>query len=132
MILVDTSVWVDHLRRGDAALAAALDAGSVCIHPLVLGELACGTLHNRREVLDLLARLPAAPVATDPEALEFIEGRRLMGRGIGYIDVHLLASVALSGDFRLWTRDRRLAAVSAELGLSAPEAGPPRSNDTRR
>ncbi|MBX6363589.1 MAG: type II toxin-antitoxin system VapC family toxin [Gemmatimonadetes bacterium] len=119
MILVDTSVWVDHLRRGDAALAAALEAVAVCIHPFVLGELACGTLRNRREVLELLARLPGVPVATDEEALEFIERRALMGRGIGYIDVHLLASAALAGTVRLWTRDRRLAAVAADLGLAA-------------
>ncbi|HEX7124710.1 MAG TPA: type II toxin-antitoxin system VapC family toxin [Thermodesulfobacteriota bacterium] len=119
MILVDTSVWVDHLRRGDAALAAALEAVEVCIHPFVLGELACGTLRNRREVLELLARLPGVPVATDEEALEFIERRALMGRGIGYIDVHLLASAALAGTVRLWTRDRRLAAVAADLGLAA-------------
>ncbi len=118
MILVDTSVWVDHLRAGDAALAADLEAGAVCMHPFVLGELACGNLRNRAELLDLLARLPAAPVASDAEALEFIERRTLFGRGIGYIDAHLLAAVALSGTDRLWTRDRRLAEVAAELSLA--------------
>ena len=82
------------------------------------GELACGNLANRSEVLELLGGLPAAPSATDPEALEFIERRALMGRGIGYIDVHLLASIALSGDVRLWTKDRRLAAVATELDLA--------------
>ena len=118
MILVDTSVWIDHLRAGDAALADALDAGVVCMHPFVLGELACGNLRNRAEILDLLQRLPAAPAATDAEVLEFVEGRVLFGRGIGYIDAHLLAATALTGTGRLWTRDRRLAAVAAEMGLA--------------
>ena len=121
MILADTSVWIDHLRAGEPALAAALEGGQVLIHPFVLGELACGNLRNRREVLDLLGRLPVAPVATDTEALAFIERRGLMGRGIGYIDVHLLAAVALEGTARLWTRDRRLAAVADELSLSFTE-----------
>ena len=117
MILVDTSVWIDHLRSGEPLLVAALEGGRVMMHPFVLGELACGNLANRSEVLELLGGLPAAPSATDPEALEFIERRTLMGQGIGYIDVHLLASIALSGDARLWTRDRRLAAVATELDL---------------
>jgi predicted nucleic acid-binding protein len=117
VILVDTSVWIDYLRSGDLLLVAALEGGRVMMHPFVLGELACGNLANRSEVLELLGGLPAAPSATDPEALEFIERRTLMGQGIGYIDVHLLASIALSGDARLWTRDRRLAAVATELDL---------------
>jgi hypothetical protein len=117
MILVDTSVWVDHLRGGLPALAAALEQGIVLTHPFVAGELACGNLKNRREVLRLLAELPGAPVATDAEALNFIESRALMGRGIGYIDVHLLASVVLEGSARLWTRDSRLATVAEKLKL---------------
>lgn len=117
MILVDTSIWVDHLRRGDAALTDALDRGSVFIHPFIIGELACGLLGNREELLRLLQRLPAVPTATDTEALQFIEGHRLMGRGIGYIDVHLLTSAALSGGVRLWSRDSRLADVADALGL---------------
>ncbi|MBI2753130.1 MAG: type II toxin-antitoxin system VapC family toxin [Betaproteobacteria bacterium] len=121
MILVDTSVWVDHLRDGAPALAAALERGSVLMHPFVLGELACGNLKNRGEVLRLLGELPAAPMATDPEALDYIERRGLMGRGIGYLDVHLLASVALAGTARLWTRDKRLAAVAADLKLAYAE-----------
>ena len=92
MILVDTSVWVDHLRDGAPALAAALEQGRVLTHPFVLGELACGNLKNRSEVLQLLGELPAAPMATDPEALDFIERRALMGRGIGYVDVQLRGS----------------------------------------
>jgi predicted nucleic acid-binding protein len=118
VILVDTSVWIDHLRATDAALAGSLERGLICMHPFVLGEIACGNLRNRREVLDLLARLPAASVATDSETLEFIERRSLMGRGIGNVDVHLLASAALGGTTRLWTRDRRLALVADELGLA--------------
>ena len=121
MMLVDTSVWVDHLRNGAPALAAALEQGSVLMHPFVLGELACGNLKNRGEVLRLLGELPAAPVATGVEALNYIERRALMGRGIGYVDVHLLASVALAGTARLWTRDKRLAAVAADLELAPVE-----------
>jgi len=121
MMLVDTSVWVDHLRNGAPALAAALEQGSVLMHPFVLGELACGNLKNRGEVLRLLGELPAAPVATGVEALNYIERRALMGRGIGYVDVHLLASVALAGTARLWTRDKRLAAVAADLKLAYAE-----------
>ena len=123
MILVDTSVWIDHLRSGEPALATALEGGRVMMHPFVLGELACGNLQNRREVLRLLNALPAAPTATDPEALDFIERRALMGRGLGYTDVHLLASTALAADARMWTRDRRLAAVAAELELVFDEEG---------
>ena len=121
MILVDTSVWVDHLRDGTPALAAALEQGRVLTHPFVLGELACGNLKNRGEVLQLLGELPAAPMATDPEALDFIERRALMGRGIGYVDIHLPASVALAGTAQLWTRDKRLAAVAADLELAYAE-----------
>jgi predicted nucleic acid-binding protein len=123
VILVDTSVWIDHLRSGEAALATALQGGRVLIHPFVLGELACGNLENRGEVLRLLGALPAAPTATDPEVLGLIERRALMGRGIGYIDVHLLASTALTADARIWTRDRRLATVAAELELAFDEKG---------
>ena len=118
MILVDTSVWVDHLRSGAPTLAAELERGNVLTHPFVVGELACGNLKQRGEILELLDELPKAPVATDREALDFIERRALMGRGIGYIDVHLLVSAALAGPARLWTRDRRLAAVSAALDLA--------------
>ena len=121
MILVDTSVWVDHLRAGEPALAVALELGAVLTHPFVVGELACGNLNNRSEVLQLLGDLPGAPMATDAEALDFIERRALMGRGIGYIDVHLLASVVLAGSARLWTRDLRLAAVADDLKLAYEE-----------
>lgn len=118
MILVDTSVWIDHFRKGTALLVAALEGDRVLMHPFVLGELACGSMKNRSEVMRLLNDLPAAPLATEAETLDFIERRSLMGRGIGYIDVHLLASATLAGDAQLWTRDSRLAAVAADLGLS--------------
>lgn len=118
MILVDTSVWIDYLRYGDPALADALEAGQVLVHSFVVGELACGNLKNRAEFLRLLRTLPPAPVATEAEALAFIDGRGLMGRGIGYLDVHLLASVVLEGTATLWTRDKRLAAVAEEMGLA--------------
>ena len=121
MILVDTSVWVDHLRSNEPALAEALESGLVLAHPFLVGELACGNLRNRAAVMVLLRSLPAAPVATDAEALAFIEGRSLMGRGIGYIDVHLLASAALSHDTLLWTRDRRLAEIADTLHLAFHE-----------
>jgi predicted nucleic acid-binding protein len=117
MILVDTSVWVGHLREGVPALAAVLDEGIVLTHPFVVGELACGHLPNRHEVLAMLTRLPAASVASDVEALELIERRSLAGRGIGYVDAHLLASTALTPGASLWTRDRRLASIALELDL---------------
>lgn len=121
MILVDTSVWIDHLRAGAPALVTELEQGRVLTHPYVVGELACGHLRDRAQVLRLLGHLPQAPVATDREALSFIEQRALMGQGIGYIDVHLLASVVLSATARLWTRDRRLGAVARDLRLAFEE-----------
>ena len=121
MILVDTSIGIDHLRHGDSALVMALEAGRVVMHPFIVGELACGHLQRRAEILALLRALPQAPVATDEEALAFIETRHLVGRGIGYLDVHLLASVALAGTARLWTRDRRLAAAAGDLALAVAE-----------
>jgi len=121
MILADTSIWIEHLRSGVPALTVALERGVVLTHTFVLGELACRNLTNRRKVLQLLADLPAAPVATHIEALEFIERRALMGRGIGYVDVHLLASVVLDGAARLWTLDKRLAKVGKDLKLAYVE-----------
>lgn len=118
MILVDTSVWIDHLRGKEPVLIAALDAGEVLTHPFVLGELACGNMNRQGEFLSLMRNLPLAPMAAEEEALRFIERRRLMGRGIGYIDVHLLASVVLIGTATLWTRDKRLASVAVDLALT--------------
>ena len=117
-ILADTSVWVDHLRFGNATLADALDQGLVMAHPFVIGELACGTLRNRRALLALLGALPGAPVATADEALAFIDRHRLMGRGLGYVDVQLLAAAALAGDVRLWTLDKHLAMAASRVKLA--------------
>lgn len=117
MILVDSSVWIDHLRVGDAALAERLELGIVLGHPFVLGELACGRLRNRSEILMLLADLPQAVPAADAEVLAMIERHRLMGRGIGYVDAHLLASTLLTPEAALWTRDRRLANIARDLGI---------------
>ncbi len=117
-MLVDTSVWVDHFRRGDPGLSALLSREEVECHPFIIGELACGSLQRRSEVLSLLQRLPRVPVASHDEVLTFVDHHRLMGRGVGWIDAHLLASVALAGS-RLWTRDRRLSEVAQTLDLYA-------------
>ncbi len=117
MILVDTSVWVDHLRNGDEGLASLLNSAQVLAHPFVVGELACDSLRDREDVLKLLQDLPQAPVANDMEVLFFIEQHRLMGRGIGYIDAHLIAATALADPALLWTRDQRLATVVHDLKL---------------
>ena len=115
MILVDTSVWVAHLRFGEELLASALAEGDVLVHPFVIGELACGNISRRGEILELLGQLPFAREATHDEVHALIERRRLMGRGIGFVDAHLLASTALTPEARLWTHDKRLAQVAAEL-----------------
>ena len=117
MILVDTCVWVDHLRAGDDELKTLLRRGQVLCHPLVIGELACGNLANRTEILDLLSGLPEASQADQDEALLALERHRLMGRGLGYVDVLLLVSALLTPDTQLWTRDRRLATAATELGI---------------
>ncbi len=117
MVLVDTSVWVSHLRHGDAHLGELLQDELVACHPFVIGELACGTLQRRQEILTLLQALPRAQVADDEEILEFIERRRLMGRGIGLVDAHLLASVILTG-IPLWSTDKRLRELAIELEIS--------------
>jgi predicted nucleic acid-binding protein len=118
VILVDTSVWVDHLRQGEPALTAALESESVLTHPFVIGELACGGIRNRTEFLDLIGRLPAPPTATDREALELIDRHKLNSKGIGYIDVHLLASTLLLPNARLWTKDQRLASIASDLKIA--------------
>lgn len=117
MVLVDTSVWVDHLRRDRIDLAAQLDAGTVVCHPFVIGELACGHLKNRREILELLQTLCACPVAAHEEVMHLIETHKLMGTGLGYVDVHLLAGAKLSG-LPLWTLDRTLNAAAQRLDLA--------------
>ncbi len=117
MILVDTSVWVDHLHVTEHALASLLDRAEVLMHPMIIGELACGNLQNRERLLSLWRDLPVIVTVTDDKALNFLEHHRLMGKGVGFIDVHLLAAVALHSDAVLWTRDQRLARPADELGL---------------
>lgn len=122
MILVDTSVWVDHLRIGDAQLVHLLERANVIMHPFVVGEIACGSLRDRMSILELLQDLPAAAVAEGEEVLGFIERHVLHGKGIGYVDAHLLASVALTEGATLWTRDKKLRAVAAALGCAFQDA----------
>lgn len=121
MILVDTSVWVDHLRRGEPGLVDLLERSAVVMHPFVVGEIASGSLRDREPILELLQDLPAAVVADGDEVLQFIERRGLYGKGIGYVDVHLLASVTLTEGARVWTRDMKLHRVAAALGCAYAE-----------
>jgi hypothetical protein len=117
VILVDTSVWVNHLREHDETLAEFLDQALVLTHPFVIGEIALGDLRQRAVILGDLSNLPQARVATDLEVLHFIEQNRLFGSGIGYIDAHLLAAVQLHAGASLWTNDRRLHGVAERLGV---------------
>lgn len=118
MILVDTSVWVEHLRTGQPALRHLLDNAAVLSHPWVIGELALGQLSHRTEVLGLLGSLPAATVATAVETLRFIDGHQLFGTGISYVDAQLLAAARITPDARLWTSDKRLARAATRLDLA--------------
>lgn len=118
MILADTSVWVEHLRKGNKALAELLDAGMILVHPLVTGEIALGNLHRREVILSALADLPLASMATDNEVLRFIERYALFGHGVGYFDAHLLAAVQLTQDAALWTNDKALHRVATRLELA--------------
>lgn len=116
MVLVDTSVWVAHLRTGDSKLEALLNDGRVVCHPFIVGELACGNLRNRTELLSLLYALPMAITAEHEEVMQFIENHSLMGKGLGYIDIHLIASAELT-KVSLWTLDKKLNDISAKLGI---------------
>jgi predicted nucleic acid-binding protein len=119
VILVDTSVWVQHLRSGHPTLVALLERSGVLCHPAVIGEIALGHLGNRAEVLGLLAGLPSAEVATSDEVLAVINSHQLHGRGIGYVDVQLLASTLLTPDTILWSLDKRLMLAASTLGRGA-------------
>ena len=119
MILVDTSVWIDHLRAGNRRLRSLLENAEVLVHPFVVGELACGTLRNREEVLTLLHALPEAQAAEHEEVMRVVERERLYGRGIGWIDAHLLTSARLSSA-AFWTLDRRLSRIASALALAIP------------
>jgi len=118
MILVDTSVWIDHLRRGSDRLRSLLLDEQVLCHPFIVGELACGTLHNRREILTMLKALPEAYLVEHDEVLSFLEARHLYGHGIGWVDANLLASTLLTGS-TLWTFDKPLRRAAAALNVLA-------------
>ena len=117
MVLVDTSVWVSHLRDGNVGLEDLLNDGEVVCHQFIIGELACGNLKNRNEILTYLQSLPMTILAEDQEVLRFIEDHRLMGKGLGYIDVHLIASAVLT-NVLLWTLDKTLDKFTEKLGIS--------------
>lgn len=119
MILVDTSVWIDHLHATDAGLVQLLEEGSVLTHPMVIGELSLGSIWGRTTFLSLLRNLPAAPVAAPAEVATFIEDHALHGRGLSLVDVHLLSSTRLLPGTRLWARDKRLLRAADELGIAA-------------
>jgi predicted nucleic acid-binding protein len=116
MVLVDTSVWVDHLRAGVPRLAELLESGEVLVHPFISGELACGRMTRRTEILQLLQALPQAQTAAHEEVLLLIEDRKLMGRGLGYVDIHLIASALLSS-CPIWTNDDSLRTACEQLGV---------------
>ncbi|MBI2860527.1 MAG: type II toxin-antitoxin system VapC family toxin [Chloroflexi bacterium] len=117
MVLVDTSVWVLHLREGNAKLEKLLNSGRVMCHRFIIGEIACGNIKNRTQILTLLQLLPLATQAKHEEVMEFIEANKLMGRGLGYIDMHLSASARLTG-IPIWTLDKKLDETTRELGIS--------------
>ena len=117
MVLVDTSVWVSHLRAGNPGLASLLEDAEVVCHPYVIGELACGNLKNRKDILSLLDALPVAPVITQDEFMHFLETQKLAGKGVGFVDVHLLASARLSR-ITIWTQDGKLRDCARQLKLS--------------
>ena len=119
MILVDTSVWVGHLRQGNPRLANLLENEEVLCHPFVIGELALGNLSARKEIIEALQALPGAKKATDTEVLRFVEDWNLWGKGVGWVDAHLLVSARLSAS-ELWTVDRRLGKVIEDSRLFEP------------
>jgi predicted nucleic acid-binding protein len=116
MILVDTSVWIEHFRHGNIGLDTPLNEGQVVSHPFIIGELACGNIKNRSYILSLLNRLPSAHRAEHEEVMHFIDRHHLRGKGLGYVDVHLLASAMLTNS-SLWTFDKRLNSVSTKIGV---------------
>lgn len=118
MIFVDSSAWIDHFRRASVELAALLAARVVLLHPFVTGELACGNLSGRDAVLAAMDRLPLAPVVPHAEAMAFVASHRLMERGVGWTDMHLLASATVAGRASLWSRDKRLMAAAAACGVA--------------
>jgi predicted nucleic acid-binding protein len=122
VILVDTSVWLDHLRKSEGGLRRLLESGRVLSHPCVIGELAMGSFKRRDLLLSELGDLPGAKIAEHGEVLHFVSEHMLFGSGIGYIDAHLLAAVRLVPGTLIWTRDKRLLEVASKLGLAAAES----------
>ncbi len=118
MILVDTSVWIDHLRSGNNRLRQLLSDNLVYIHPMIIGELACGNLGNRQQLLELWQNMPSITECGHDEVLIFLESHQLMGKGIGLIDLHLLASCSLMDKTYLWTKDKRLALIAQKLDIN--------------
>ena len=116
MVLVDTSVWIDHFRKTVPELLRLANADEVSVHPAVIGELALGTLQHRAKVLNYMLNLAQAPVASDSEVLHMVAENGLAGKGIGWVDAHLLASARL-GNLVLWTHDKKLAKIASELGV---------------
>jgi len=118
VILADTSIWVDHLSKGDPRMIELLDAGAIVVHPHVIGEIALGNLRKRDLIIGQLRALPQIMAADDDEMTDFIANRALFGTGLGYVDVHLLASTTLSPNVSLWSRDKRLAEAATRLGVA--------------
>lgn len=121
MILIDTSIWIDHFRAPEKRVISILDDGKLLAHPFIIGEIMLGNMRGRERIADLLGRIPQAIVANADEMLAFISLNRLGGRGIGYVDAHLLAAARLTPDTQLWSRDKRLAATARELGVGYAE-----------
>lgn len=119
MILADTSVWADHLRRPDQTMNSCLDLGEIIMHPFVLGELALGSMPRYDAVLRALKSLPSAQIARPEEILIMVRENSLMGTGIGYVDAHVLASVVIVPDTHLWTRDKRLRRAAEKFGVAS-------------
>lgn len=117
MVLVDTSVWIEHFRKGHPRLIELLNNSEVAIHPFIIGELACGNIKNREEILDLLQTLDSSPEITLEEVLRFIEMNKLQGKGMGFIDINLLASSLLS-DCMVWTNDKKLHGIAQKMGIA--------------
>ena len=121
MILVDTSIWIDHLHRTEPDLVAVLEEAEVCLHPMIIGEMALGSLRDRSAILSMLADLPAVSVATHAEVLQLIESNALYGTGLSLVDAYLLAALRLTEATKLWTRDRRLHSAARQLGVAATQ-----------
>lgn len=124
MILIDTSIWADHVVRPEAALQDLLTDQQVLMHPFVIGELALGNLQNWHQTVAMLKALPSSQVASHEDLLTFIPAANLPGSGVGFVDAHLLAACRLTRAARLWTRDKRLASKAGELGLSWTPSSP--------